>query len=358
MLFTYPTEATEDNWLSDCLTTQILSVLEELDADLVPTEFPLNVDDNYQEIISGYPAIITRFLKLTEGLEELDAEEREIIRNAAVTQNQFPEIFDGVSNCIDCSTTLPKIHELARDLFEFSFRDLSIVKSPGSEISIRDHHYIINSEHLPKRCCPFCGLERFEPYHPDIPRPDLDHYLVVSKYPFAGINLKNLAPMGDRCNSSYKLALDVLHDDGNRVPCYDPYGDLTTTISLDGSQIFGDPEGNPLWQVNLGPDAPETYNWNRVFRIRTRIEHGVLRADFQSWLGEIGGFLQGLDFDVNILEHVTSGLQRYKKTCQTDSLPGIGLLKEAAVSLILESLESEEHGERTHAFLRDAFAGI
>lgn len=83
-------------------------------------------------------------------------------------------------------------------------------------------------------------MERLEPYHPDVPRHDLDHYLAISRYPFSGTNLKNLTPMGDRCNSSYKLALDILYDpNGNRLPCYDPYGDVTASFSLEGSELFG-----------------------------------------------------------------------------------------------------------------------
>ncbi len=162
--------------------------------------------------------------------------------------------------------------------------------------------------------------------------------------------------MGDRCNSSYKLALDVLHDaDGKRLPCYDPYGDATTSFSLDGSEIFGGARGGPIWQVILNPDTPETANWGRVFRIKLRLEES-LRAEFWGWLVEIGGFLRSLGFNLEVIEEVRTGLLRYKDACSLESLPGVALLKEGVASLLLQGLDSEDQSDRTHAFLRDALA--
>ena len=158
-------------------------------------------------------------------------------------------------------------------------------------------------------------MERLEPYHPDVPRHDLDHYLAISRYLFSGTNLKNLTAMGDRCNSSYKLALDILYDpNGNRLPCYDPYGDVTASFSLEGSELFGGHGGGPVWEVCLTPETPETANWGRIFRLKLRLEES-LKAEFRGWLVKIGGFLRGLACNLGIIEEVKAGLSRYKDTC-------------------------------------------
>jgi hypothetical protein len=240
MLATYPVEATAENWLSDCLASRLLSRLEQLEAGGEIVEFPSDFDEELREVIESYPRVTKRFKSLSDAFAGLTPEQRVIVRNAIESQNQIPEVFDTAFPCTDCGEELPDIQKLAKELFEFSFGALSRIKSPNSDVPIRDRHYEIAYGHLQKKCCPFCGMERLEPYHPDVPRHDLDHYLAISRYLFSGTNLKNLTAMGDRCNSSYKLALDILYDpNGNRLPCYDPYGDVTASFSLEGSELFG-----------------------------------------------------------------------------------------------------------------------
>lgn len=354
MLETYPIEATEENWLNTCLTSAILTRLAQLDAGETSAVFPTDVLEQYQETISRYTGIVERFNELSQALAGLSAGQREAVRSAIETQNRIPEIFDGTIHCFVCKETLPEIHNLAKNLFEFSFGALSRIKSPGAESSVRDVHYAVAYKHLKKKCCPFCGMERLEPNHPDIPRHDLDHYLAISRYPFCGINLRNLAPMGDRCNSSYKLAGDILHDQqGNLLPCYDPYGDVTAEFSLAGSIIVGTPAGEPVWNLHLGPVSPQTANWDRLFQIRLRLEQS-LKAEFSSWATEIGRIVESLGYDLNVLEEFSKGLIRYREICGTESLSAIGHLKAEVASLLIQDLESDEKRERTHTFLKEA----
>lgn len=356
MLETYALVATEDNWLSDCLTSSLLSRLECLDEGLELVDFPLDAEEAYREIIAGYPGILERFGSLVNGLLGLNADQRAIVREAIETQNRFPDIFEAAEPCVVCCDTLPEIHALARDLFEFSFKALSRIKSPNSDVPVRDRQYGLVRENLSKKCCPFCGLERLEPAHPDIPRPDLDHYLLVSRYPFCGVNLKNLAPMGDRCNSSYKLTLDVLHDaDGHRLECYDPYGDSTVSFNIEDSDIFDDMGNGPRWVMNFVPNNSATANWNRMFKIDLRLEHS-LNSEFNDWVKEIGGFIEGLDFDYQVIDELRAGLIRYRDVTSLESMRSIGRLKEGVASLLLESLNTEATQDRTHAFLVDAFS--
>jgi hypothetical protein len=356
MLATYPIEAAEENWLSDCLTTSLLARLAHLDAGVAYDAFPADVLAEYREIITRFTGIVERFNALADALMVLNADQRQAVRSAIETQNRIPDIFDGATECFACNDVLPDVHELARKLFEFSFGALSKIKSPGAESPVRDVHFTISYDHLAKKCCPFCGMERLEPHHPDIPRPDLDHYLAVSLYPFSGVNLRNLTPMGDRCNSSYKLAQDILYDQHrNRSPCYDPYGDITAEFSLAGSTILGTPDGVPVWNLHLGPTSPQTANWDRIFRIKLRLEQS-LNAEFSSWTTDMGEVLRNWGYDLNVLEDVSEGLIRYRTSCTTDSLPAIGHLKAEIASLLIQDLKSDEKRERTHTFLKEAMS--
>ncbi|CUH89889.1 hypothetical protein PH5382_03844 [Phaeobacter sp. CECT 5382] len=354
MLETYAIEATEQNWLGTCLTAALLTSLARLDEGEFPAIFPADAPIEYREVISRFTGIVERFNRLMDALAGLNEIERGSVRSAIETQNRIPEIFDGVTQCSACKDTLPDIHDLAKELFKFSFKALSSIKTPGAETSVRDIHFQIAYHHLSKKCCPCCGMERLEPPHSDIPRPDLDHYLHVSQYPFCGANLKNLVPMGDRCNSSYKLAKDILFDQqGNRLLCYDPYGDATAGFSLAGSKILGTETGEPIWNINLGPESPQTANWDRIFGIKIRLEQS-LNAEFASWANDIGGVLAGLGYDLDVLEEVSEGLIRYRQICGTEALFGIGHLKAEIASLFIQDLGSNETRERTHAFLKEA----
>lgn len=355
MLETYSLDAVEENWLSDCLVSSLLIYLDQLDAGQEPQQFPQGVDSAYQVILENYPGVIARFKTLVNALAGLDAPQREVVRNAIATQNQLPEVFEGATPCVACKTDLPDIHKLAKSLFEFCFETLSRIKSPGSNSAVRDKQYKTARDNLTKKCCPFCGMERLEPAHPDIPRHDLDHYLAVSKYPFCGANLRNLAPMGDRCNSSYKLALDVIYDDdGNRLECFDPYGDQTASFTIENSVILDHSGQGPTWRVEVVPATRATANWDRLFRIVLRLEES-LRTEFSDWLVEIGAYLRRSGFNADVMEELQLGLRSYRDTCFTESLSSIAQLRENIASLFLLELDGKQQ-DRMHAFLREAFA--
>ncbi|MDI3337475.1 hypothetical protein QKW60_13735 [Defluviimonas aestuarii] len=162
--------------------------------------------------------------------------------------------------------------------------------------------------------------------------------------------------MGDRCNSSYKLALDILHDgEGNRLGCLDPYGDVVAGFSLEDSEVLGGPGGQQIWRVNLIPDTPVVANWDRVFQILLRLKES-LKAEFKDWLVDMGEFLRQLGYNLDSIEDLKAGLVRYRSACSLEALPSIGRLKEGVASLLLRGLEEEAQRERTHSFLREALA--
>jgi len=171
------------------------------------------------------------------------------------------------------------IREAAKDLFEFAFSLLT-------DLGVRDRHYLAIYEAISYHVCPFCGLEYFDA--PGAPREDLDHYLASSHYPFAASNLRNLSPMGMKCNERYKLAVDILRDEhGNRRRSFDPYTIRNLRISLLNSVPFGGGDGqNPAWQIDFVRDSAECGTWDQVFRLRERMQRDVLDRSFGGWLNE------------------------------------------------------------------------
>ena len=142
------------------------------------------------------------------------------------------------------------------------------------------------------RVCPFCGCESFDA--PGAPREDLDHYLSKSRYPFAVANLRNLVPMGKKCNESYKLGQNILRDiAGVRRRSFDPYAKRHMKVTLDNSVPFGGADGQtPARQIDFDPDSEECTTWDDVFHIRERIKRDVLDPSFRQWLGNFAAWFK------------------------------------------------------------------
>jgi hypothetical protein len=140
--------------------------------------------------------------------------------------------------------------------------------------------------------CPFCGCEYFDA--PGAPREDLDHYLPQSLYPFAAANLRNLVPMGMKCNERYKQAQDILRDAaGIRRRSFDPYADRQIKVTLDKSIPFGGADGQtPDWRIDFDPDCEECTTWDNVFHIRERIKRDVLDPSFRPWLRDFSAWFK------------------------------------------------------------------
>jgi len=70
------------------------------------------------------------------------------------------------------------------------------------------NHYNDFMEVNDEEICPFCGLKEIKGRNHS-KREAYDHYLPKGKYPFNSVNFKNLVPMCNDCNSSYKLEQEL-----------------------------------------------------------------------------------------------------------------------------------------------------
>ena len=357
MFFTFPIVATDENWLSDWLNTYLLCCLRALETDAALPEYLVDLDGEYRAEVERFTGIWQRVYGLVEVARELSTEERDLLVSSVVTQNNIPAIFDGATECSTCTNALPDAHQRARELFQFCFERLSKIRTPGSAGSIRDRQYQTIFENTPSCCCAFCGMSRLEPYHPNIPRHDMDHFLAISRYPFAGTNLRNLVPMCDRCNSAYKGAEDILYDHaGNRLACVFPYGEEIVELEVSNSDVFGEDGGGPVWDLRLVPDSAKARNWDRIFRIRFRYVEGVLKTEYNGWLIQMGGFLSALGYNIGDKDAVIEGLRKYCGVCEYESLPGIARIKLAVVTFLVEKLEEGPESNRLERFLLDAWS--
>lgn len=79
--------------------------------------------------------------------------------------------------------------------------------------------------------CPFCGLYPIDGEY-DPTRDAFDHYLPKSKYPFNSINIKNLAPSCNKCNSGNKGNSDPLYKGDKRRKAFYPFSKTVPNIEI------------------------------------------------------------------------------------------------------------------------------
>jgi len=285
MLFGYPVSAaTSNNWLHECLCEILCSIHTSHTVTPLPV-WPEIVPERYRKRLKSRKKTLGEKLNAYQKtLKNLTTTEQERIFQALHDQNEIALLLSCQGNC-DAITDLPKlIWEPVKELFKFAFQLLT-------ELKIRDQHYEVIYDSVSDHVCPFCGCEYFDA--PGSPREALDHYLAQSKYPFAASNLRNLVPMGNKCNSRYKMAQDILtKDDGTRRKSFDPYSYNGTGIQLflENSQPFaGKQTGTgqlPRWQIEFEPNSEEVLTWDEVFHIQERYKRDILDAEFKTWLGQ------------------------------------------------------------------------
>ena len=327
MLFGYPITTIQDNWFHDCLCSAIRSIHACVDAKKRLPAWPKVLPVSCQARLKSRTGLADRLKAYAVALRRITKAERDVVLAALETENQISSLLSGASECVAIDKLPVEIRAHVVDLFDFAFSLLA-------PLDVRDRHYAAIDAVSPQRICAFCGTEFFEA--PGAPREPLDHYLAKSRYPFAAVNLRNLVPMGHKCNSSYKLAKDLLlRDDGVRRVAFDPYDHSPVTISLDESEPFGGVEPSiPRWNIRLLPETPAVATWDEVFSIRERYQKSHLDGGYRSWLDLLGKVARREGFPFDSDEAVVVALKRFEDLYADSGLQDRAFLKTAVFRML------------------------
>lgn len=344
LLFGYPTEATEDNWIHDCLSEILESIHSGLKTAKGPPGWPEIVPEQYRTRLTNHRGLRDRLLTYQEALGMLGPGEQDEVLQAVGTQNEIGSLLSRASDCAAITGLPGPIREPAKDLFHFAFMLLT-------PLGIRDHQYAIIYEASAYCVCPFCGFEYFDA--PSAPREALDHYLPESKYPFAAANLRNLVPMGNKCNSRYKLAQDILFSNtGVRRRSFNPYNHAQIQLSLESSEPFAGKNGQlPRWEIDFYPNSEEVDTWAEVFSIRERYSRDVLDPCFKNWLALFGAWCRCSCNQPGSPGELTEAIQRYCSYLEEWGFSDRGFLKAAVFRMLLRYCE--QGNQRVITFLLD-----
>ena len=342
MLFGYSVEATEDNWVHDCLCEIIRAVHNSMQANQEPAGWPNIIPAPYRVKLNGRTGLRNRLVTYMEALATLNPAEQNQVLHALDSQNEIGALLSCACDCAAISDLPQPIREPVKDLLHFSFKLLT-------GFGVRDDQYTTIYDSLPYHVCPFCGCEYFDA--PGAPREALDHYLPESKYPFAAANLRNLVPMGNKCNSRYKLAQDILiSDDGVRRRSFDPYNHAEIQVSLENSEPFAGTNGQlPGWQIEFEPNNEETNTWDDVFHIRERYKRDVLDPSFKRWLDNFGSWCRSATVTPDSGEQLAEVIERYYGYMESLGFGDRAFLKAAVFKMLLR--HCEQGNQRLITFL-------
>jgi len=139
---------------------------------------------------------------------------------------------------LNCSKAVlnSKIESFFKRLYSSGFFALAIVKSNVcSTIGGYYSTFVARGNSNDLDACPFCGMLPIDGEF-DPTRDAFDHYFPKSKYPFNSVNLRNLCPSCNKCNSGNKRDQDSIHDSGgNRRKAFYPFAASATEIQLEVS---------------------------------------------------------------------------------------------------------------------------
>lgn len=273
MLFPFPVEAIQDNWLHQAVTALIKTSMDDADAGSSAVAWPDCLPEDCRIRLKRFTQLRDKLMHLRSMYLAQTAEVRTSIRSAMEDQEALAELYEGCRAAVRADQFPDEVRSALTDFYRKAFAMLS-------PLGIRDANYKRFIESVAEPICPFCGCEYFAGAASK--REPLDHYLAISLYPFAGANVRNLVPMGTRCNTSYKRAKDILRrDDGTRRKCFDPYAEHAVTIDLLGSKLFSR-GAFPEWVVNIRGDEERVMTWDHIFETRRRWTYDHLDSVYKS----------------------------------------------------------------------------
>jgi hypothetical protein len=365
MLFGYPIDAvTKNNWFHECFCLFMEAIHQNLSHGTEVTDWfgviPVAYHERLESRLKHKTGLGYKLNEYQQALKKLSQIEQDLVLQTFKDQNKIDLLLSCQCNC-NSINDLPQniqniISKSLKDLFEYAFNLLTVLE-------IRDQHYQVIYKSIPSRVCPFCGYEKFGAVLSK--REALDHYLLKDLYPFAAINLRNLVPMGHKCNSQYKHIANILYKDvSNRTrrKAFDPYNhNVTISLCLNNSEPFAGTAGIfseplPKWEVEFIPMSDEIETWDDVFNIKDRYVKDYLDAEFKSWLDIFTKWYQRNKQPQNSNQHLVNALQDYATDLEYERFGEEAFLKAAVFRMLHIHCSQGAHQQRLIDFIRGLFS--
>lgn len=347
MLFPLSTTALTHNWIGPLVTATISQGMIAIDAGLAPPIWPpLGVNSNRRNWLTRHSGFNKKIRNFFDEYRSLTGPQRALVQQALADQTNLPAILSNLQVCT-VIFNMAKVQKAIDELFEYAFGQLSCDDDLGSPV--RDRHYSDIYDHLPDRICPFCGLNPLR--GKSSPRHHLDHWMAISLYPFVGADLRNLCPMCDTCNTTFKGKKDVLHNAAKiRRRSSNPYQGPVYKIALSNSEWGnGRKQRNyilPRWQIDfVGNSQEEAETWDDVLKIRSRYRDDVLDPEFLPWLSHFARWFNGEAQFGRTPHGIRQSFQPYINRIIQESFADYAFLKAEVFRFLESASQSPNHGQ-------------
>ena len=184
------------------------------------------------------------------------------------------------------------LEEKLRTFCNSLFKEVIHLRAVTSRIGELEAHYKAFVGVNRSDRCPYCGYGYIKGTH-QTKRDAYDHFLPKGTYPFNSVNFRNLAPMCNECNSSYKLAKDPISGSGGiRRKAFYSYDtvspDIRVRVTLSTSDVFNlQPDDIALELASAGRED-EVEAWKDVFGVEERYKAKFCgESDGKVWLQQI-----------------------------------------------------------------------
>jgi hypothetical protein len=244
-----------------------------------PCETKLNSD--FKTLYISYDWLKKKVDTIYDKCKSLTVEEREIIKDAFITNNKIEELCNG-SKPVHLDSLPNQVKDDFKPLLvDFYETLLERAKVPGTK---KDYYEKLIKEN-DFQYCPGCGLTDFE--HEDSKyREAFDHFLPKFEYPFASVNFRNLVPLCYKCNSDRKKKKDPI-EKGRKA--FYPFANgaqiISISMEIDPNKDVDNLERDDL-TVNLTGEADKIETWNWLFDIAERYNDRV-RPRIKTYLREL-----------------------------------------------------------------------
>lgn len=341
MLYNLPPNSAESNWVQGFLIDLVKEVLTARSSGAMAKTWKvlLPAAHVHGDVLRSRHGLKSRYLELIKVAKSLTVVQAQQALTHFTSANYYNNVLSGGVSYAPPSGMTDDFKIALKSLFDFGFDLLGKLDNvPADGLKIRDSLYSRVYHAMPGHFCPFCGIDRFDAPHPDMPRHALDHYLAISVYPMFGAHLPNLVPMCGRCNSSFKLAADMLiAENGTPRSCVDPYGGQTAKVSLMNSVPFGGGKTGqlPQWQIDFSPAINALETWDSVFSIRLRYKESLLDAEYMAWLGDFARWAKDSQLVITNSQEVSAALKRWALLCP--ALSDLGFVKRPMFEMLAAS---------------------
>ena len=301
----------------------------------------------FRPIMAQSRTMRVKFDETFNSLQNITEVEREEVLQVFINNNEIERLCADTSYGIavlgdNLGNILGNLKEVCEHLYNHTLKSAAF-REEGIENGLMDHY--IRFRNLNSLVCPFCGIENY-PDRESGMRASYDHYLNRARYPFSGVNFRNLVPMCRSCNEPPNKGMkDILNRRGRRRQVFYPYTNnsgMRLRIVCAKKPEIDNNEGE--WSIEITPseaaDAEKVETWNEVFslagRLRARIKekNNIWVRDFLA-----AQFYGNAECDVGTLRTAFANYSESLSDLQLIKLQNESVLKQSFFEFLSEEAE-------------------